>query len=86
MGDALAVLLNAHRLTGEQKYVNRADQLAGKAVDIFFIDDSPLPKASSQDDHYEAITRPDTLAMELLDLWAMRNKPGLELGLIWPER
>jgi len=86
VGDALAVLLNAHGLTGEQKYLNRADQLARKAVNIFFTDDSPLPKASSQNDHYEAITRPDTLAMELLDLWALRNKPGLELGLIWPER
>ena len=86
VGDALAVLLNAHRFTGEQKYLDRADQLADKAVDIFFTDDSPLPKASSQNDHYEAITRPDTLAMELLDLWAIRNKPGLDLGLIWPER
>ena len=36
--------------------------------------------------HYEAITRADTLAMALLDLWAAQNKPELKLGLVNAER
>jgi len=86
MGDAMAVLLRAHRLTGQQKYLDRADYLAGKAVATFFTEGCPLPKASSRHDHYEAITRADTLMMELLELWTLRNKPGLDLELIWSER
>jgi hypothetical protein len=32
------------------------------------------------------ITRGDALAMELLDLWAARARPGVDLGLVYPER
>ena len=37
-------------------------------------------------DHYEAITRADTLAMALLDLWAAQHKPELKLGFVNAER
>ena len=46
----------------------------------------PLPKASSLHDHYEAITRGDTLVMALLNLWAAKTRPDLDLGLTWSER
>jgi len=84
-GDAMALLLGAWRLTGDRKYLNRAGEFGAQAVQLFF-DNSALPRASTKHDHYEAITRADTLAMELLDLWAAQNKPRLDLGLMWPER
>ena len=37
-------------------------------------------------DRYEAITRGDTLVMALLNLWAAKTKPDLDLGLRWSER
>ena len=85
MAEAIAVMLGAHRLTGEVKYLDRADEFGRLAVEIFF-DSGPLPRASSKHDHYEAITRGDTLAMELLALWAARERPDLELSLVWNER
>jgi hypothetical protein len=85
LGDAITLLTRAYRTTNDKKYLKRADQLADRAVTVFF-DAGPLPRASSRHDHYEAITRADTLAMALLDLWAIHNKPGIDLGLIWSDR
>jgi len=86
MGDAITLLVEVHRITGDRRYLDRGDRLGRIAVELFFPDDSPLPKASSQHDHYEAITRADTLAMALVSLWAAKHKPGLDLGMVWPER
>lgn len=85
VGEAMAVMLAAFRLTGEEKYLRRAELFADTAIEIFF-DESPLPRASSKHDHHEVITRADTLAMELLDLWAIKTRPGLDLGFVWSER
>ena len=86
VGDAILLLLEAHQMTGRAEYLGRADSLGRRAVAMFFADGYPLPKASSGHDHYEAITRPDTLAMALLDLWAAANRPGRNLGMVWPDR
>ena len=85
LADAIAVMLGAYRLTGEAQYLERADEFGAMAADIFF-DGSPLPRASTKHGHYEAITRGDTLVMELLDLWAVKNRRGLDLGLEYNER
>jgi len=85
LADAIATLTAAYRLTGDAKYLARADGFAKTACDVFF-KDSPLPRASSKHDHYEAITRGDTLAMVLLDLWAAQARPGLDLELVWADR
>ena len=71
---------------GMAEELDRAEQLATKSIATFFPDDSPLPKASSLHDHYEAITRADTLVMALLNLWAAKTKPDMHLGLTWSER
>jgi hypothetical protein len=86
MGDAVMLLTEVYRETGEKGYLDRAEQLASKSATTFFPDGSPLPKASSLHDHYEAITRADTLAMALLNLWAAKTKPKLPLGLTWSDR
>ncbi|MBM3890646.1 MAG: hypothetical protein FJ388_16150 [Verrucomicrobia bacterium] len=85
VAEAIAVLIGAHRLTRDAKFLNRAEVFAKIACDVFF-KDSPLPSASSKNDHYEAITRGDTLVMVLLDLWAARAKPRADLGLVWTDR
>ena len=85
MGDAIAVLLGAYRLTVNDKYIVRADQFDGMAIDLFF-DDSPLPRASSRHAHYEAITRGDTLVIELLGLWAVMNQTSLDFGFVYNDR
>ena len=85
LGDAISLLIAAYRVTDDEKYLKRADHLAECAVTIFF-DTGPLPRASSKHGHYEAITRADTLAMALLDLWAIRHKPAIDPGFTWSER
>jgi len=85
MGDAIILMLALHRLTGDARYLARAEAFGKTSVAIFF-EGSPLPRASSKHDHYEAITRGDTLAMALLDLWAARNKPKMDPGFVYPER
>ncbi len=84
LADAIHLMLASHSLTGERRYLDRADHFGRRAVAIFF-DGSPLPRASSRHDHYEAITRGDTLAMALLELWAAKEGRG-EVGLVYNER
>lgn len=85
LADAIELMIGCYGVTGDSKYLERADYFAAEALRIFF-HDSPLPRASAQHDHYEAITRGDTLAMELLKLWAVRNQPALVDQLVWNER
>ena len=65
LADAIALMLSTYQMTGNINYFKRADEFGRMAVDIFF-DGSPLPRASSKHGHYEAITRGDTLVMDLL--------------------
>ena len=85
LADAIELMIQCYRLEGEEKYLTRAQFFAEEALRIFFRD-SPLPRASAKHDHYEAITRGDTLAMELLKLWAVKHRPELVDRLIWNER
>jgi hypothetical protein len=86
LADAIAVMVSAHRLTRDAQFLDRADVFAKTVLDVFFKDGSPLPRASSKHSHYETITRGDTLAMALLDLWAARAKPPHDLSLVWTDR
>lgn len=85
VAEAISALVAAYRLTGEKPYLERADLFGRKALRLFF-DGSSLPRASTRHDHYESITRGDTLVMALLDLWAATTKPDLKLKLVWSER
>ena len=86
LGDVVFHVLTAFEITGEKKFLARADEFAGLATEHFLSGDSPLPKASSRHDHYEAITRGDTLMMALLKLWQAKHRPDLELSLIYSDR
>jgi len=43
-------------------------------------------KAGSKLQHYEAVTRADTLMMSLLNLWAIHNEPDKELSLVYNDQ
>lgn len=83
IADGIFLETAAFRLTGEVIYLEKANQMA---VATFFDGDSGLPRATNRHDHYEAITRGDTLAMALLDLWAAKVKPKMDLGMIYTDR
>jgi len=59
----------AHRLTKKPMYLDQAQRFARLAVEIFW-QDNPLPRASRQTGHYEAITGGDSLALALLEVHA----------------
>ena len=86
LGDAIWLLVAAHGMTGDAKYLDRADVLAGEAHRLFLDDGCPLPRASSKASHYEAITRGDTLMLSLLKLWAARTGRELTSQLVYTDR
>jgi len=86
VGKVLWVLLAAHELSGDGRYLAGAERLAAEACGLFMGDGCPLPKASHQHDHYEAVTGADTLMMALLELWARRQPPPRQLNLPYIDR
>ncbi len=82
LADAIALMIGTYELSGETKYLDRAEFFANQAIAIFFDDNSGLPRASSKHGHYEAITRGDTLALELLHLWAVKNGKDVSPKLV----
>jgi hypothetical protein len=59
----------AFRFTRRAEFRTDAERLGRLAVELFW-QDKPLPRASMQTGHYEAITGGDSLALALLDLHA----------------
>ncbi len=86
VGKAIILMLNAHELTGEEKWLARAERLAKEAIRLFIGDGCPLPRAAHCYDHYEAATDADTLMMALLSLWAARQTPPPKLPLAYCDR
>ena len=87
LGDAIFLMLGAHELTGDGRFLRRADDFGRLALERFFDDTSPLPCATSHHGHYESnINRPDTLVMALLALWGRTHAPGTELRILWTDR
>lgn len=86
LGHVIYLMLSAYELTGDKRYLERADYYARRSLELFFDDSSALPKATSKHDHYEAVTGADTLMMALLELWATKNRPDLKLHLVYSDR
>jgi hypothetical protein len=86
LGHIIYLMLGVHGITGEKRYLDRADYFAQRAIKLFLTGDSPLPKATSKHDHYEAVTGSDTLMMAMLKLWATKNRPDMKLRLIYCDR
>jgi hypothetical protein len=86
MGDIIHLLLNAHEITSDEIYLDRAHHFAQMSLDMFFDESSPLPKASTRHRHYEAITRADNLMMELLRYYLVLNGLEIQSPLIYLDR
>ncbi|MSU50313.1 MAG: hypothetical protein EXS37_14710 [Opitutus sp.] len=78
IGNVMVVLNAAFKISGDSKYLNRAEWFGAWAVQNFWPDASPLPRASVREDVYSAPSRSDTLVMALLHTWLLRNQPERE--------
>jgi len=85
MGQAIKLMLNAYALSGDRRYLARADHFAILSIDTF-LGDSPLPRASHLSDHYEAVTGADAMMMAILELWAVKAGRMDEISLVWVDR
>ena len=86
MAEAIFLMAAAHKLTGQDYYLKRAEYFGQQAVEIFLDNSLPLPKASSEHTHYETITGGDDLMMALLELWVAKNQHRKKPRLIYDHR
>lgn len=73
IANVIELLLNSHAISGEQKYLDRADHFGRLGVELFLGDGLPLPKATNQHTHYEAITGGPEFMQMLLELHKRLN-------------
>jgi hypothetical protein len=78
LADVIDLMLATHEITGEAKYLKRADVFGQVSLELFFDDVSPLPKATNRHDHYEAITGGVELMRSLLRLQEAMNRQADE--------
>ena len=81
IGIVLNLQLAAYELTGDVKYLERARHFARVGRKTYWTKESPLPKADSGCSHYENVTRADTLALALLQLYVIEKKLPVSLGI-----
>ena len=71
---AMGMMRNAYKLTGERRFLDKAIEYAEISVMAIMDEISPLPKASNQSEHYEAITGANGFMSNLLGLWIELNE------------
>ncbi len=81
LGIVTSLQLAAYELTARQAYYERARHFADKGVHLYWSSASPLPKADPGCDHYENITRADTLAYTLLQIYAIDNSFAFKIPI-----
>jgi hypothetical protein len=74
----ITLMLRAHRLTGDERFLERASAFGETAVTLFMSESSPLPKASTQYDNYDAVTHSDNLMLAFLKLHVALEDAGRE--------
>lgn len=72
--DVIALMLSCHELSGDKKYLDRADYFGQLGINVFLNDGLPLPKATNMNKHYEAITGGPDFMNKLLELYMALNK------------
>jgi hypothetical protein len=70
------MMKNAYKLTSEERFLIKAKTNIDQGVETFLDDKSPLPKASNQSEHYEAITGSPKLMQNLLSFCMEMNHLG----------
>ena len=86
IGNVILTLNAAFKISGEPKYLARAEWFCDWAVRHFWPDAHPLPRASVREDIYSAPSRSDTLLLALLQTWALRHGREKEIVLIATDR
>jgi hypothetical protein len=86
LGSTIFHLLNAHKLSGDARYLERAEMLAKTAYGYFLGDGRALPKATVSHPHYEANTGADGLMMAFLELWHRKSTEAKKIDLVWSSR
>ncbi|WP_417387047.1 hypothetical protein [Gimesia sp.] len=81
IGIAVYLQLAAYEMTGKEQYLNRARHFARLGIKHYWSDSSPLPKADPGCNHYENVTRADTLALSLLKLYVTEKSLNVPLGI-----
>ncbi|WP_375586313.1 hypothetical protein [Cyclobacterium xiamenense] len=72
--NVIHLMINAYEITGAEKFLSRAAFFADVGIDWFMPDGNPLPRASNQHDHYEAITGGPDFMYALLQLYHQYNR------------
>ncbi|MEX1239640.1 MAG: hypothetical protein WEB30_07980 [Cyclobacteriaceae bacterium] len=85
MGDVIFLMLQAHELTGDIAYFNRAEHFGRIGISMF-LGGNALPAASTRHNHFESITREDTFMMAILKLSASKQKKQNDISLVWCDR
>jgi len=85
IGDVVLLMTVGFEFSKDKKYLDRADYFAKLGM-TNFLDISPMPRVAAGFEHYEAITRSDTMMMSLLRLWQLQNKPQTNIRLIYTDR
>jgi hypothetical protein len=62
------LLLTARKLTGESKFLDRAQHFARLGLELFLNDGLPIPKATNRHSHYESITGGPDFMWSLFEL------------------
>lgn len=73
VSSAIDLMMQIYHVTGESKYLQRAEYF-GQLAESMFLVDSPLPKATTLNNHYEAITGGDDLMLTLWQLSELLNR------------
>lgn len=67
--DVIDLMLNSFELTGDNIFYERANYFGQLGIYLFLDDESPLPKASNQHNHYETITGGPKFMNKLLRIY-----------------
>lgn len=69
IANVITLLINSYNITGEKKYLERANYFGQLGINLFLDDGLPLPKATNNHDHYESITGGPLFMYALLNLY-----------------
>jgi hypothetical protein len=67
----IELMINAYDLTGDKRFIERAEYFSEVGINLFLDDGLPLPKATNQHSHYETITGGPDFMHALLQLYAV---------------
>ena len=81
IGIATSLQVAAHELTGKQAYLDRAKHFADLGISTYWSGDNPLPKADPGCNHYENITRADTIAYALLKIYVIEKSLPVKIDI-----